>query len=121
MSRRVAITGVGAVTPLGVGARRLHERWSDGESGIEDGLGRAGEFDPVEFMSTKEARRTDRFTQLSVAAAQEALEHAGWDGRPAVRARSGRLRDRHGHRRHSARSRTPTTCSATAAPGACPR
>ena len=82
MSRRVAITGVGAVTPLGVGARRLHEGWSDGESGIEDGLGRAGEFDPVEFMSTKEARRTDRFTQLSVAASQEALEHAGWDDGP---------------------------------------
>ena len=82
MSRRVAITGVGAVTPLGVGARRLHEGWRDGESGIEDGLGRAGEFDAADFMSTKEARRTDRFTQLSVAACQEALEHAGWDDGP---------------------------------------
>ena len=83
MSRRVAITGVGAVTPLGVGAGRLHERWRDGESGIEDGIARAGEFDATEFMSAKEARRTDRFTQLAVAAAQEAIENAGWaDGPP---------------------------------------
>ena len=83
MSRRVVITGVGAVTPLGVGAGRLHERWRDGESGIEDGLARAREFDATEFMSAKEARRTDRFTQLAVAAAQEAIENAGWaDGPP---------------------------------------
>ena len=83
MNRRVAITGVGAVTPLGVGAGRLHERWRDGESGIEDGIARAGEFDATEFMSAKEARRTDRFTQLAVAAAQEAIENAGWaDGPP---------------------------------------
>ena len=82
MSRRVVITGVGAVTPLGVGARRLYERWRDGHSGIEEGLGRAGEFDPAEFMSAKEARRTDRFTQLSVAACAEAVEDAGWDTSP---------------------------------------
>ena len=41
MTRNVVITGVGAVTPLGVGARTLHERWSAGVSGIEDGYGRA--------------------------------------------------------------------------------
>ena len=41
MTRSVVITGVGAVTPLGVGARTLHERWSAGVSGIEDGFGRA--------------------------------------------------------------------------------
>ena len=40
MTRTVVITGVGAVTPLGVGARTLHERWSAGTSGIEDGFGR---------------------------------------------------------------------------------
>ena len=45
MTRRVAITGVGAVTPLGVGARRLHERWCDGRTGIEDGVGPRGDFD----------------------------------------------------------------------------
>ncbi|HZN87839.1 MAG TPA: beta-ketoacyl-ACP synthase II [Thermoleophilaceae bacterium] len=82
MTRSVVITGVGAVTPLGVGARTLHERWSAGVSGIEDGFGRAGEFEPKEHLSTKEVRRSDRFTQLALAAAGEAVEDAGWDGAP---------------------------------------
>jgi 3-oxoacyl-[acyl-carrier-protein] synthase II len=80
MSRRIAITGVGTVTPLGVGARRLHEGWCAGRTGIEDGVASAGDFDATDFMSAKQARRTDRFTQLAVAAASEALEDAGWDG-----------------------------------------
>ena len=79
MTRTVAITGVGAVTPLGVGARTLHERWTAGRSGIEDGYGRAGEFEPKEHLSIKEVRRADRFTQLALAAAKEALEDAGWE------------------------------------------
>ena len=82
MTRSVVITGVGAVTPLGVGARTLHERWSAGQSGIEDGFGRASEFEPKEHLSTKEVRRSDRFTQLALAAAAEAIEDAGWDGDP---------------------------------------
>ena len=77
MRRGVAITGVGAVTPLGVGARTLHERWSAGRSGIEDGLGRCDEFEPKEHLSVKEVRRSDRFTQLALTAAGEALEDAG--------------------------------------------
>ena len=82
MTRSVVITGVGAVTPLGVGARTLHERWSAGVSGIEDGFGRAGEFEPKEHLSTKEVRRSDRFTQLALAAALEAVEDAGWEDGP---------------------------------------
>src|SRR4029453_19458870 len=80
MTRTAVITGVGAVTPRGVGARTLHERWSAGRSGIEDGYGRASEFEPKEHLSVKEVRRSDRFTQLALAAAQEALADAGWDG-----------------------------------------
>ena len=79
MSRSVVITGVGAVTPLGVGARTLHERWSAGRSGIEDGLGRCDEFEAKEHLSVKEVRRSDRFTQLALTAADEALADAGWD------------------------------------------
>lgn len=80
MRRRVVITGVGAVTPLGVGAETLVERWSAGESGIEDGAGRCRDFDPLDFLSRKEARRADRFAQLAIAAAEEAVAQAGWGG-----------------------------------------
>ncbi len=81
--RRVVITGIGAVTPLGIGARALHERWAAGTSGIEDGAGRCLEFEPQDFLSVKEARRLDRFAQFAVVAADEAVEQAGWsDGMP---------------------------------------
>jgi 3-oxoacyl-[acyl-carrier-protein] synthase II len=80
VKRRVVITGTGAVTPLGVGSRALIENWTAGESGIEDGVGRCDEFDPSATLTPKEARRSDRFTQLALAAGQEALESAGWGG-----------------------------------------
>jgi 3-oxoacyl-[acyl-carrier-protein] synthase II len=89
MSRTAVITGIGAVTPLGVGARTLHERWTAGASGIEDGIGACSEFDPTDHLSTKEVRRSDRFTQLAIAAAQEALDDAGWDEPPYERDRIG--------------------------------
>lgn len=81
---RVAITGIGALTPLGVGADALVERWSAGESGIEDGLGCCKEFEPTEHLSIKEARRADRFTQLAMVASDEALAQAGWEDGPSV-------------------------------------
>lgn len=78
MIREVAITGVGAVTPLGIGAATLHRRWSAGHCGIRDGEGACEAFAPTDFLSVKEARRSDRFTQLAIAACEEALAHAGW-------------------------------------------
>jgi 3-oxoacyl-[acyl-carrier-protein] synthase II len=78
MSREVVITGLGAVTPLGVGSRTLSDRWAAGESGIDDGLARCVDFDPTDHMSRREARRADRFTQFAIAAADEALAEAGW-------------------------------------------
>jgi 3-oxoacyl-[acyl-carrier-protein] synthase II len=74
----IVVTGVGAVTPLGVGARTMHERWSAGACGIVDGEGACADFDPREFLSAKEVRRADRFTQLALACSQEALADAGW-------------------------------------------
>ncbi|HET9719004.1 MAG TPA: beta-ketoacyl-ACP synthase II [Solirubrobacteraceae bacterium] len=78
MKRRVVITGIGAVTPLGVGARPLHEEWARGVVGIEDGAGRCGSFQPAEHLSTKEIRRLDRFAQLAAVASDEAMAQAGW-------------------------------------------
>jgi 3-oxoacyl-[acyl-carrier-protein] synthase II len=76
--KEVVVTGVGAITPLGVGADTLFERWSAGEIGIEAGEAPCADFDPLEFFTRKEARRSDRFTQFALAAAQEALAQAGW-------------------------------------------
>jgi 3-oxoacyl-[acyl-carrier-protein] synthase II len=80
--KRVVVTGVGAVTPLGAGAEALFARWNGGECGIEEGAGRCSEFEPTDFMSAKEARRSDRFTQLAIAAADETLRGAGWEQGP---------------------------------------
>lgn len=78
MREPIVVTGVGAVTPLGVGAAALSERWTAGVCGIADGLGACREFDPGAFMTRKEVRRTPRFGQLALVAAEEALAGAGW-------------------------------------------
>ena len=74
----VVITGIGAVTPLGVGARTLHERWTAGTSAFRDGEAPCADFEPTDHLSMKEARRADRFTQFGVVASDEALRDAGW-------------------------------------------
>lgn len=78
MNQPLAITGVGAVTPLGVGAGTLFERWRAGRCGLREGVGSCDEFDVTEVMSPKEERRSDRFTQILLAAADEAVRQAGW-------------------------------------------
>ena len=78
MNREIVVTGVGAVTPLGVGARTLYDRWRAGESGIQDGVGAATEFEPTDYLTVKEARRSDRFAQFAMVASDEALAEAGW-------------------------------------------
>ena len=77
-----AITGWGAVSPLGVGAATLYERWCDGDSGLDGGLGVCDEFDPTVALSKKEIRRSDRFVQMGVVAFEEAVQTAWPDGCP---------------------------------------
>jgi 3-oxoacyl-[acyl-carrier-protein] synthase II len=84
MGDPVVITGRGAVTPLGVGVEPLLERWIAGESGVVDGEAPCADFEPTDFMTRKQSRRTDRFTQLALAAAELALADAGWSADPPI-------------------------------------
>jgi 3-oxoacyl-[acyl-carrier-protein] synthase II len=79
---RVVITGVGAVTPYGAGADLLHREWSAGHVAIEGGQARCEGFDPSLYLSRRECAITDRFTQLAVAAADEAVAQSGWAASP---------------------------------------
>jgi 3-oxoacyl-[acyl-carrier-protein] synthase II len=79
MGNRIVITGGGAVTSLGNDSSTLAERWLAGENGIEDGCSQCRDFDPHSVLGRKEVRRSDRFTQLTIAAADEALTEAGWE------------------------------------------
>jgi 3-oxoacyl-[acyl-carrier-protein] synthase II len=79
---RVVITGVGAVTPYGVGAGVLHREWSAGHVAIDGGQARCEGFDLSEHLSRKECAIADRFTQLALVAGDEAVAQAGWLGNP---------------------------------------
>ncbi len=86
--RRVVITGVGAITPLGLSVAETWEGLVAGRSGIDhvtrfDASGLrttfAGEvrgFDPANYMDRKEARRLDPYIQYALAAAKEAIADA---------------------------------------------
>lgn len=73
--RRVAVTGVGAVSTCGVGVEAL---WAGVCGPAPAGERRVPDWDPLPYFDNpKEARRADRVTQLALAAAAEALENAG--------------------------------------------
>jgi 3-oxoacyl-[acyl-carrier-protein] synthase II len=90
--KRVAVTGIGAVTPLGLDAPSTWRAALAGESGIgwistfdTDGLpvrvaGEVKGFDPAQVVSAKEARKLERNVLLGVAAGREALADAGLNG-----------------------------------------
>jgi 3-oxoacyl-[acyl-carrier-protein] synthase II len=90
---RIAITGLGAVSPLGVGAGTLCDALLAGEVGIRRApwlspddprpafLGALHEsFDPRDFMDDRVIAGTDPFARIGLAAASEALQHAGLAG-----------------------------------------
>ena len=91
MGRRVAVTGLGAITPVGHEKDQLWESLCNGKSGIsnitsfdttgQDVLiaGEASDFEPSKWFDKKEERRLDRFTQFAVASAALAIEDSGLD------------------------------------------
>jgi len=88
--RHVAITGMGAVSPVGDGFDALLDEWMAGRSKVQDAVARCTDFDPRERMTTKEVRRSDRMSQFALAAALQATEQAGWgEGLPVDPARIG--------------------------------
>ena len=73
--RRVAITAISAVAKAGIGAEQF---WKGLCTAPEDGMRRIDDFDPTPyFANPKEARRSDRFAQLALAAAHHLFEQAG--------------------------------------------
>jgi len=83
------VTGLGAVTPLGVGVENFWDAALHGKSGIGEITlfdpspypshiaGECSDFDPTDFVSKKDARRMDRYAQLGIAAGLEAARQAG--------------------------------------------
>ena len=93
--RRVVITGLGAITPVGHDVPSTWDALLAGKSGAgpitifettDEYVSRIAcevkDFDPLKFLEKKEARRYDRFAQFSVGAAAEAMQSAGLEGAP---------------------------------------
>jgi beta-ketoacyl-acyl-carrier-protein synthase II len=90
--RRVVITGLGAVTPFGVGVDKFWESLKAGKSGIATSTaididkhvvkisGEVKDFNPEDYMDPKKAKKLDRFTQFAMVAADEAIKDAKLEG-----------------------------------------
>jgi 3-oxoacyl-[acyl-carrier-protein] synthase II len=73
----VVVTGRGVVSSIGENPDAFFEALLAKRSGIADGIGACVDFDPESTMTPKLARRSDRYTQLAVAAADQAVAEAG--------------------------------------------
>ncbi|HMA19868.1 MAG TPA: beta-ketoacyl-ACP synthase II, partial [Gemmatimonadaceae bacterium] len=90
MKRRVVVTGMGAVTPVGNDVATMWRSLIEGRSGagpitkfdastFEVRFAcEVKNFDPLQYMDRKEAKRADQFTQYAVAASKQAMEDAGF-------------------------------------------
>jgi 3-oxoacyl-[acyl-carrier-protein] synthase II len=96
--RRVVVTGIGLVTPLGLGAERVWQRLLAGHSGISAiqrfdvsdlpariagqvplGDTANGDFNPDDWIPTKDQRKMDEFIVFALAAAVQAVKDSGWE------------------------------------------
>ncbi|HET9953011.1 MAG TPA: beta-ketoacyl-ACP synthase II [Polyangiaceae bacterium] len=98
--RRVVVTGLGVVSPLGVGAELSFQRLVEGRSGVRPVThfdvgdlptkiagqvprgSNPGEYEPTRYVAAKELRRMDEFMVFALAAAEEATRDAGWQNPP---------------------------------------
>jgi 3-oxoacyl-[acyl-carrier-protein] synthase II len=90
-NRRVVVTGIGAITPIGLTAKELWEGLKSGKSGAAEitkfdssNLNthfacEVKDFDPLNYFDRKTARRLDEFAQYALAATAEAIEDSGMD------------------------------------------
>ncbi len=91
-NRRVVVTGIGAVTPIGNTTKETWESMKAGKNGIapitlfdttnfKAKLGaEVKNFDPKEYLEVNDVLRTDRYAQFAVAAAQQAVTESGIEG-----------------------------------------
>ena len=88
MTRRVVVTGIGLVTPLGIGVEETWQSLCEGKSGVgritrfdpselpSQIAAEVKDFDPADFIEKKEIKKMDRFIQFGIAAAKMAVEDA---------------------------------------------
>ncbi|WP_094605493.1 3-oxoacyl-[acyl-carrier-protein] synthase 2 [Sporomusa silvacetica DSM 10669] len=103
MKNRVVITGMGAITPVGIGTAAFWQSLIAGKSGIgritrfdpseytTQIAGEVKDFDSTQYIEKKEAKRMDRCTQFAVSAAKMAFEDAGINFEQEDRSRMGTL------------------------------
>jgi len=87
--KRVVVTGMGAITPIGTGAENFWQALLNGVSGVDrithfdasnyttQIAAEVKDFDPEAYMERKDAKRMDRFAQFALVASMQALEDAG--------------------------------------------
>lgn len=91
MKKRVVVTGIGVISPVGIGIEAFWQSLINGKSGLGPVTqfdasqlatriaGEVKDFDPLQYLDKKEARRMDRYTQFALSAAKMAVEDAALD------------------------------------------